>query len=88
MSPFRKGIESSQRRFVKSQALLQSGHLADLALKVKTEVLQVHSVVLAARSPVFERMLSCRALSVGLVCARRSNEGEGREGDPHRGAVI
>lgn len=64
MSPFRKGIESSQRRFVKSQALLQSGHLADLALKVKTEVLQVHSVVLAARSPVFERMLSCRALRV------------------------
>lgn len=40
------------------KAFLESAQLADLVLKVGTEHLQVHSQILAARSPVFLRMLS------------------------------
>lgn len=41
------------------QGLLQSGNMADVVLKVGNEVIQAHSIILAARSPVFERMFSC-----------------------------
>ncbi|CAK9058861.1 unnamed protein product [Durusdinium trenchii] len=41
------------------QALLQSGSMADVALKVGSEEIQAHSIILGARSPVFERMFSC-----------------------------
>lgn len=40
------------------KALLASGKLADLAIKVGAERFQVHSAVLAARSPFFMAMLS------------------------------
>eukprot|EP00913_Durusdinium_trenchii_P012704 g11930.t1 len=41
------------------EALLQSGSMADVALKVGSEEIQAHSIILGARSPVFERMFSC-----------------------------
>ncbi|CAJ1330388.1 unnamed protein product, partial [Effrenium voratum] len=41
------------------QALLQSGSLSDVVLKVGNDSILAHSLILAARSPVFERMFSC-----------------------------
>lgn len=41
------------------QALLQTGNLSDVVLKVGSETIDAHRLILAARSPVFERMFSC-----------------------------
>eukprot|EP00931_Biecheleriopsis_adriatica_P061812 TRINITY_DN37184_c0_g1_i1.p1 TRINITY_DN37184_c0_g1~~TRINITY_DN37184_c0_g1_i1.p1 ORF type:complete len:406 (+),score=87.80 TRINITY_DN37184_c0_g1_i1:70-1218(+) len=41
------------------QALLRSGQMADVVIKAGDVSIDCHSLILAARSPVFERMFAC-----------------------------